>query len=76
MKAPDGYTWLGENFFKDRQQLATSYNKPIIYEEYGMVASGELPVTLQHCCPRVADAKCLKASALASSPSYVSDSFL
>lgn len=41
MPAPEGYKWLGENFIKDRKILASSYKKPIIYEEYGMMASGK-----------------------------------
>jgi mannan endo-1,4-beta-mannosidase len=35
MKPPDGYTWLADNFFKRRAQLAHSLGKPIILEEYG-----------------------------------------
>jgi hypothetical protein len=28
MNPPNGYTWLGENYFKDRAQLVHSLNKP------------------------------------------------
>jgi endo-1,4-beta-mannosidase len=36
MTANGGYKWLGENYFKDRMEVAHSMNKPIILEEYGM----------------------------------------
>jgi mannan endo-1,4-beta-mannosidase len=42
--SPDGgYTWLEENFFDDRANIAKSLNKPLILEEYGMRAQGYLP---------------------------------
>lgn len=43
MSATDGgYQWLGDNYFKDRRDIAHSMNKPIILEEYGM-RRGYLP---------------------------------
>ena len=36
MSADGGYQWLGDNYFKDRRDVAFSMNKPIILEEYGM----------------------------------------
>jgi hypothetical protein len=41
MSADGGYKWLGENYFKDRKELASSLGKPIIYEEYGMMGQGK-----------------------------------
>jgi len=40
---PNGYAWLGPNFFADRAKVAQGLNKPIILEEYGMRAQGYLP---------------------------------
>jgi mannan endo-1,4-beta-mannosidase len=42
MSADGGYKWLGENYIKDRKQIADKANKPIIFEEYGM-RRGYLP---------------------------------
>jgi hypothetical protein len=43
MSADDGgYKWLGDNYFRDRRDIAHSMNKPIILEEYGM-RRGYLP---------------------------------
>lgn len=42
MSANGGYEWLGENYYKDRMEVAKSLNKPIILEEYGM-QRGYLP---------------------------------
>ena len=36
------YNWMTDNFFKDRANIAKALNKPIILEEYGMRAQGEL----------------------------------
>jgi hypothetical protein len=47
MRPPEGYKWLGPNYFRDRKLLANSLGKPIVYEEYGMVGQGELAVFAQ-----------------------------
>eukprot|EP00884_Botryococcus_braunii_P005619 jgi/Botrbrau1/15058/Bobra.118_2s0006.1 len=39
---PDNYTWLRDNFVRDRAMVAFGMNKPYILEEYGM-AEGYLP---------------------------------
>lgn len=36
------YNWMTDNFFWDRSNIAKALNKPIILEEYGMRAQGEL----------------------------------
>jgi endo-1,4-beta-mannosidase len=33
---PSTYTWLGDNFIKDRASIAATAGKPIMLEEYGM----------------------------------------
>ena len=38
----DGYKWLGPNYIQDRAAVAKQIDKPIILEEYGMRAEGEL----------------------------------
>jgi mannan endo-1,4-beta-mannosidase len=38
----ESYSWMDENYFKDRANIAKKYNKPIILEEYGMRREGEL----------------------------------
>jgi len=39
---PDNYkSWYGPNFIKDRANIAFSYNKPIIVEEYGLALGRE-----------------------------------
>ena len=40
MPPPEGFKWLGENYLKDRKELADKLNKPIILEEYGMMSEG------------------------------------
>lgn len=42
MSANGGYKWLGENYYKDRMEVANAAEKPIILEEYGM-RRGYLP---------------------------------
>lgn len=42
MSANGGYRWLGENYYKNRMEVANAANKPIILEEYGM-RRGYLP---------------------------------
>lgn len=37
----DSYSWMTDNFFRDRANLAKALNKPIILEEYGMRAQGD-----------------------------------
>jgi len=42
MSPNGGYNWLGDNYFKDRANVAASIGKPIILEEYGMRAQGKI----------------------------------
>jgi hypothetical protein len=37
----ESYTWMDENYFKDRANIAKNKNKPLILEEYGMRREGE-----------------------------------
>ncbi|KAG7672584.1 hypothetical protein KSW81_001546 [Nannochloris sp. 'desiccata'] len=39
----ESYTWMDENYFKDRASIARNFNKPLILEEYGMMREGYLP---------------------------------
>lgn len=51
---PDNYkSWYGPNFIKDRANIAFSYNKPIIVEEYGLALG-----RVERCIERLCDGLC------------------